>query len=48
MKLTLVTGNKRKTTECQRLLPPTLTITTHDVNLPEIQSLDPEGIVGER
>lgn len=48
MKLTFVTGNKGKLTEWKRLLPADIDIVAHDVDLPEIQSLDPEEIVADK
>ncbi len=48
MKLTLVTGNKGKLAEWQRLLPKNIEMTNHDVDLNEIQSLNSEEIVSDK
>lgn len=48
MKLTLVTSNKGKLQEWQRILPSAIEIVTHDVDLSEIQSLDSEQIVADK
>ena len=44
----LVTGNAGKLAEWHRLLPPNTTIESVDVDLPEIQSMDPEEIVADK
>ena len=48
MKLTLVTGNKHKLAEWQRILPADIQLVAHDVDIAEIQSLDPEEIVADK
>ena len=45
MKITLVTGNKNKLEEWQRLMSPGFELVAEDVDLDEIQSLDLERIV---
>lgn len=47
-KLTLVSGNKGKLTEWQRILPTDIKLEIHDVDIAEIQSLDPEEIVADK
>jgi inosine triphosphate pyrophosphatase len=46
--LTLVTGNPHKLAEWQRILPPELKVGATEVDLDEIQSLDPEVIVADK
>jgi len=46
--ITLVTGNPAKLREWQRLLPAKYNLESLDVELPEIQSLDPEVIVADK
>ncbi|MXD62607.1 non-canonical purine NTP pyrophosphatase, partial [Escherichia coli] len=48
MKLILVTGNKNKLLEWQRLLPENVTIDSVDVDLVEIQSDNLEEIVADK
>jgi len=44
----LVTGNANKLAEWRRLLPADIQIDSVDVDLPEIQSMDPEEIVADK
>jgi inosine triphosphate pyrophosphatase len=46
--LFLVTGNPNKLKEWQKILPPDITMDTADVDLPEIQSDDPEEIITDK
>lgn len=46
--ITLVTGNKSKLAEWQRLMPAEFELKTADVDLPEIQSLDLEEIIRDK
>jgi inosine triphosphate pyrophosphatase len=48
IQLTLVTGNKGKLREWQRLLPDGFAIDNVDIDLAEIQSLNPEEIVVDK
>jgi inosine triphosphate pyrophosphatase len=48
MKLTLITGNKGKLSEWQRLLPPEFVIESLDIDLDEIQSLDAREILTDK
>ena len=48
MKITLVTGNHGKLREWQRLMPPDISMVAHDIDVPEIQSLDAEAIVADK
>lgn len=48
MQLTLVTGNKGKLNEWQRLLPDDITLENVDINIDEIQSLDLEKIIVDK
>lgn len=48
MQITLVTGNKNKLSEWQRILPDSVELVAHDVDVVEIQSLDPEEIVADK
>ena len=48
MKLTLVSGNQGKLREWQRILPATMELAIHDLDLDEIQSLDLEAIVADK
>lgn len=47
-KLTLVTGNKGKLAEWQRIFPPEFTIEAVDIDLDEIQSLDIRKVVADK
>ncbi len=44
----LVTGNANKLAEWRRLLPSEIIIDSVDIDLPEIQSMDPEEIVADK
>lgn len=44
----LVTGNAHKLAEWRRLLPDDIHIESVDIDLPEIQSIDPEEIVADK
>lgn len=44
----LVTGNAHKLAEWRRLLPDNIHIESVDIDLPEIQSIDPEEIVADK
>ena len=46
--ITLVTGNKGKLTEWQRLMPAHYSLVSSDIDLDEIQSLDLEAIVADK
>ncbi len=46
--ITLVTGNKHKLAEWQRLFPPSFKLVAIDVDLDEIQSLDVKAIVADK
>lgn len=46
--ITLVTGNKGKLSEWRRLLPPEFKLRSQDVDLEEIQSLDPIEIIRDK
>ncbi len=47
-KITLVTGNKHKLEEWHRLLPNNIEIESHNIDLDEIQSMDPKAIVTDK
>lgn len=48
MKFTLVTGNQGKLAEWRKLLPADFEVDNEDLDLDEIQSLDPEAIVADK
>jgi len=48
MQLTLVTGNKHKLAEWQRIVPADIQLDTIDIDLDEIQSMDVEKIVADK
>lgn len=48
MNLTLVTGNKNKLIEWKRLLPDSYTLRSAEIELDEIQSLDPLTVVADK
>lgn len=48
IKIFLVTGNANKLEEWRRQLPPSIEIDSVDLDLPEIQSMDPEEIMADK
>jgi inosine triphosphate pyrophosphatase len=46
--ITLVTGNKHKLTEWQRMIPAAIELKSVDVDLDEIQSLDVEAVITDK
>ena len=45
MQLTLVTGNKHKAEEWRRMMPADFKLTSHAVDLDELQSLDADAVI---